>query len=331
MARLPHRQRNEPTFDNGRSAPQGGVEMADLCRKLGSHGAGPRGRSWCPASLRLVVALALVNGPATAQIVLPGAVAPTPEGTTQAPQPTRPKPVGASSAASLGAPVSVPMPAALAGKTLFLDGGKTQVTFAGHDRAIEVARLSLSGESIANSRDLCAVEVQPVPLAVTNLGRATGLEQIQLTFAACPIVFDVLEGAVLVEPAQAACEFKAADCRVNPAGLWGPQAADLGPDKVKEIERARAHADGAVRSNFKALAASTKDRAAIMGFAREQAQFSSSREETCRDYADEGRHGFCATKVTEARAILLRGQLGESLEVKAARKAKKAGHAARTP
>lgn len=263
--------------------------------------------------------------------MLPGAVAPSAEGTTQAPQPSRAKPGGGPSAAAPRAPVPVPAPAALAGKTLFLDGGKTQVTFAGHDRTIEVARLSLSGESIANSRNLCSVEAQPVPLAVTSLGRATGLEQIQVAFAACPIVFDVLDGAVLVESAQASCAFKEADCSVNPVGLWGPQPADLGPDRVKAIERARTQADGAVRSNFKALAASTKDRTAIMGFAREQAQFSSSREETCRDYAGEGRHGFCATKLTEARAIVLRGKLGESLDAKAARKAKKGGHAAKTP
>lgn len=286
-----------------------------------------------PCKLRVLLAmlvLGFAHGPAVAQVVLPGAVAPSPEGTIEAPQPSRPRASGSPSASSLAVPAPAPTPAALAGKTLFLDGGKTQVTFAGHDKTVEVAHLTLSGESIANSRNRCSVEVQPVPLAVSSLGRATGLEQLQVAFAACPIVFDVLDGAVLVEPTQAACEFKAADCRVSPAGLWGPQSVDLGPDKIKEMERARAHADGAVRSNFKALAASTKDRAAIMGFAREQAQFSSSREETCRDYAGEGRHGFCGTKLTEARAVILRSKLGEALDAKATRKGKKAGHAAKT-
>jgi hypothetical protein len=42
--------------------------------------------------------------------------------------------------------------------------------------------------------------------------------------------------------------------------------------------------------------------------AREQASFSSEREQTCRDFNREGNHGFCAAKFTEARALSLRAR-----------------------
>ena len=41
----------------------------------------------------------------------------------------------------------------------------------------------------------------------------------------------------------------------------------------------------------------------------EQAGFSSRREETCRDYAGEDRHGFCASRITLARAVALSAEL----------------------
>jgi hypothetical protein len=40
-----------------------------------------------------------------------------------------------------------------------------------------------------------------------------------------------------------------------------------------------------------------------------QAGFSSLREETCRDYAREDQHGFCAARLTEAHALALRAKL----------------------
>ncbi len=45
-----------------------------------------------------------------------------------------------------------------------------------------------------------------------------------------------------------------------------------------------------------------------MGYARDQAQFSSTREEVCRAYAEETKHGFCSTRLTEARAASLRAK-----------------------
>jgi hypothetical protein len=202
------------------------------------------------------------------------------------------------------------------------------VSFSASDKQVAVSRLSLAGTMISNSRADCQVQADATPIAVTPLGRPKGVDRLQVGFPACPIMFDVLDGAVLAEAGQAACDFKAADCHVEPAGLWGPTVAEFTPARDKEIERARGHADAEVRANYKALVAATKDRPTIMGFAREQAQFSSTREETCRGYAGEGQHGYCAMKLAEARAVELRALLGPALAAKAARLAKKHGHAA---
>jgi uncharacterized protein YecT (DUF1311 family) len=43
----------------------------------------------------------------------------------------------------------------------------------------------------------------------------------------------------------------------------------------------------------------------------EQSRFLSDRDETCRAYSHEDEHGFCAVRLTEARAILLKARLDE--------------------
>ena len=271
-----------------------------------------------PHLAALILVLAGSNLPAMAQLALPGAVEPSPAGsvgTPPAPRPKRPVPADA-----VPAPVHVLSPAVLAGKTFFLNAGYSQVTFEPHADSVEVARMTLKGESTGNSLETCEIDVPGTPVAVRDAGRPDGVTRVQLVLDACPVAFDVLDGAVLVDRTQGTCEFKEKHCRVDPSGLWGPLSGDLGPDKAKGIERARAQAEVAVRKTYKALAASTKDRVAIAGFARDQAQFSSTRTEICRDYVGEGRHGFCAAKLTEARADFLRAKLDESLAAKAERK-----------
>jgi hypothetical protein len=264
------------------------------------------------------VALCSVAG---AQMILPGAVTAPAEGgapaaAAGAPRPAKPKSL-------VPPPLAAPSPLALAGKTFALNGGRSIVSFSVLDKQVSVSRLSLAGSMISNSRADCQVQAEATPIAVTDLGRPRGVTQLQVGFPACPVVFDVLDGAVLAAPGQAACDFKAADCHVDPTGLWGPTAADFSPARDKEIERARGHADAEVRENYKALVAATKDRPTIMGYARDQAQFSSTREEICRDYAGEGQHGYCAMKLAEARAAELRGKLAAALVAKAARMAKR--------
>jgi hypothetical protein len=62
-----------------------------------------------------------------------------------------------------------------------------------------------------------------------------------------------------------------------------------------------------VREGFRVLGerSSPDDKSMV---AREQAGFSSEREQTCRDFNREGNHGFCAAKFTEARASSLRAR-----------------------
>jgi hypothetical protein len=264
-------------------------------------------------------AFLVVNAlPANAQLVLPGAVAPTPEGATVAApaggagasdHPKRKAAVRTGNGAPAAAPAKVPPITSLAGQTYYLNGRKSAVSFDLQDKAVVVTHLSLSGEKISNRQDECAVEIADVPIKATpDPAQPNGVARVALALPACPLVFDVLDGAVLANGEAPACDFKAADCSVRANGLWGPQPGTLGPDKVKIIERALTQAETSVRANFKRLLALTKDRAAVMDDAREQAAFSSQREEVCRDYAGEGRHGFCSTRLTEARAAALRAK-----------------------
>ncbi len=135
--------------------------------------------------------VALVTGAevAKAQMVLPGAVAPTPEGTAMRPDdhPARAKPradgEGPVSRAISG---KVLAPATLAGQILFLNGRKSQIAFGTDAKALAVTRLLLFGSRPSDSRDECQVDVSSVPIATTDLGRPDGLSRIQLALPSCP-------------------------------------------------------------------------------------------------------------------------------------------------
>jgi hypothetical protein len=59
-------------------------------------------------------------------------------------------------------------------------------------------------------------------------------------------------------------------------------------------------------AKFHALLTSAgKDKEAIKQIASEQAGFSSEREVICRNYLREDIHGFCALRITQARALAL--------------------------
>ncbi len=280
-------------------------------------------------STRTILVAAMLAGlvpaaPVAAQMVLPGAVAPTPAGTQISPPAGSPKRLRrhapARDVTRAPAPAVTPAPLSLAGQTLFLNGRKSQITFAEKDKTLQVSRLLLSGTKPPNGTEDCQVEIPGMPLGSTDLGKPNGVSRIKLDLPACAIVFDVLEGAVLAVGDPPSCDFPDKTCRVNPAGLWGPQAGAIGPAEVKTIERARAQADTAVRTDFKLLLTTTRDRPTISDYAREQAGFSSIREEICRDYAGEGRHGFCATRLSQARAAALRAKFVVEAAAKAERK-----------
>ena len=283
-------------------------------------------------SFRPLIALLLLAGApgfAAAQVALPGAVAPTPEGAAAAPAGpapvAKPKPRRrAPEAAGLPtspAPARVVPAAALAGQTLFRGGRGSEIAFALRDKTLVVSRLTLAGQAQDGSE--CRIDVADLPLAVRDEGQPGGMARIGIPVPACPISFDVLDGAALETGDRASCAFAATHCTVDPSGLWGPPAAALTPERDKAIERQRAQAEAAMRANFKRLVAATRDRPTVMGYAREQAQFSSTREEMCRGYAAEVKHGFCATRLTEARAAALRTKADFAEAEKAKRKARR--------
>ena len=266
----------------------------------------------------LVLAACLLATGAQAQLDLSGATAPAPAGTVVTPQPSRPRPAAPREAPLPPAPAT-PSETALVGKTLALNGGRSQIAFTPKDKTVQVSRLVLSGHKISNGRDECQVEVGCLPLALTPLGKTDGLSRFTLALPACPLTFDVLNGAILVGADVPACAIKAADCQADVAGLWGAQPGDLGPDQVKVIERERTAAEKAVRAAYKGLVSSTKDRPTIKDYASDQAGFSSHREELCRNYIGESRHGFCDARLTQARATTLEAQLVVAAAAKEAR------------
>ena len=111
-----------------------------------------------------------------------------------------------------------------------------------------------------------------------------------------------------------ACVFQAADCQASPSGLWGPDGATLEKD-AKAIAKARRSADASISRILRFI--QDRDKASSATWTREQTDFASQRDEVCRDYAAEGRHGFCEDRMTEARAALLRKR-AEDLQHKGA-------------
>lgn len=177
-------------------------------------------------------------------------------------------------------------------------------------------KLKAEGFQAGNLVEPCAISFGDAPLPVTALGRPTGVPRYQLEAPVCPIVFDVLDGAMLVVEPTTPCMIEAAQCRIEPRGLWGPDSRTL-TARAKEIETSRGVAERAVREGYKALSAKA-DAVEQRGIAREQAGFSAERELTCRDFQREGQLGYCGARVTEAKAASIRARLGLTSEPKPA-------------
>ncbi len=193
------------------------------------------------------------------------------------------------------------------GRTLRRNGGFGEATLEKSGTGYGL-KLRAEGFQANNLTEPCAISFGESAVPVTALGRPAGVARYKLEAPACPIVFDVLDGAFLVvEPAQP-CVIEAAACRIDPRGVWGPDARTLGA-RAKDIEGERTRAEIAVREGFKALSAKVElpEQRTI---AREQAGFSSEREQICRDFQREATHGFCGARITEARAASIRARLG---------------------
>lgn len=244
-------------------------------------------------SLRLIalfMASALLAAPVSAQLVLPGAaVPPTSEGATQ-PRPAPPK-------------IKPATIEPLLGKPILQNGFRGRITLI-RDKAGFAAKLIMAGEKISKPNEACgidpggdeAVPMKPLP--------STGAPRFEVLAEGCPFTLSVLDDSVLVTLPQQACLFQSADCRVNPAGLWGPGPSMLEP-RASDFEKERPRADRAVRETYRDMIADARDKAEIRRIAGEQAGFSAEREMTCRNYAREAVHGFCALRFTELRAVTL--------------------------
>jgi hypothetical protein len=271
--------------------------------------------------MRLVLApaalAAAMTGALAQPLQLPGAQPFNPPGTQQA-APAQP---GAPAAPKLPAMPAIRVAGedAILGKTLHRHGHRGEAVFS-KTAAGYGLKLALDGFQIANPVEPCAVSFGEAPVSLAPLGRPNGVPRYRLEAPICPIVFDVLDGAFLVvEPAEP-CVVEAAQCRIDPRGLWGPDARALA-GQAKEIEKARGSAERAVREGYRTLTAKS-DAVEQRSIAREQAGFSAEREMICRDFQREGQLGFCATRVTEARAASLRARLGLDTEPKPAARAK---------
>jgi len=259
----------------------------------------------------LLSALAASTG-AVAQMALPGAVAPAPTGAVAAPAETpKPKPRAAV------APVAPKLPSedSILGRVLYQDGeARGSIELQRRCGALEVARLSLVGDRLTRSGETCRIEVSE-PLRLTPRETASGLHRYEVEFPACPFGFDALDGAILVSAEGKACELKQADCRADPNGLWGMGAGDFDPKRASDMLTMRARIDQTVRNDFKALYDKIKsEKAQRKELVREQAGFSARREEICRSYIQEADFGYCALRVTEARALALGTQLAKGFK-----------------
>ncbi|MBM3552931.1 MAG: hypothetical protein FJX45_14485 [Alphaproteobacteria bacterium] len=253
---------------------------------------------------------------ASAQLVLPGAVTPTPEGTVAGA--AKKKNLGGEMGAAAGPAImpKAPTEDAIVGKTLKRDGEGSAIEFSRAGAELQVAKLTLVGDDLRRSGEACRVEVAGTPLKLTARESDNGLRRYQIAFPACPFAFSVLDGAILVTNEGKACELKEAGCRADPEGLWGMGADEIDPKKGEEMLGARARVEKTVRNNFRELYDRNKKEKLIRNYiVKEQAGFSSWREEVCRSYAREPDFGYCALRLTEARAIALGAQLASGVKL----------------
>jgi hypothetical protein len=253
---------------------------------------------------------------ARAQLMLPGALQASPSTANK----TAPNPFGTAPGQPKPAGLKPPSEETIFGQELSRDGFAGIIAFQrGSGKGLEITRLSIAGEEISHPGEQCQVEaVAGAPIQTRFAGRPNGLSRYEVESETCPFSLDVLEGAVLVTRTPQTCDFRASDCRVDPAGLWGPPGTTIGPDQTKQLERERGRVDSAMLAKFHALLTSAgKDKEAIKQIASEQAGFSSEREVICRNYLREDIHGFCALRITQARALALQAALEDRAKARA--------------
>jgi hypothetical protein len=257
-------------------------------------------------------AAALATSETRGQLMLPGAAPAEPQGARVAPTKHRSSAAAATQVGAFAKGVKagpVAGIASVAGRPLMLNGKSGLLQISGDDTTATVDKLQLAGESVSDSSQRCVIDiVAEKSIEATNVGRPDGLERFEAKVPACPVAFDVLDGAVLVPSQITACVFKAADCQTSPGGLWGPDGASLAGEADK-ILKDRAAAEKAMAKLVHAIEDRVNDSPDAADLARDQKGFAGQREELCRDYAKESVHGYCALRVTEARTALLQTRL----------------------
>jgi len=239
---------------------------------------------------------------ANAQLALPGAGDPTVAALPDASAPAKPK-AKPKPKAALEAKID-----SVLGKTLKLNGTDGAMVIAKHGDALSVEKLTLKGESTADSGAPCTIDVRgDGPIALKSMGKVEGLAHYSIDFPACPLEFDLLDKATLVPQQSVACVFPAASCQANPGGLWGPGADEL-QTSAKEIAAKRQKADAVLSASLNALMKRDKGKNAAK-ISSDEESFASLRDDICKDYDGEATLGFCGSRVTMARAVNLASQL----------------------
>ncbi len=196
-------------------------------------------------------------------------------------------------------------------RPLLLNGTGGQLRLSrGEGGSLKIDKFTLAGEVVSNPTQKCRIDiVGETPITATSQGAPDGLARYTADIPACPLTFDVLDGAVLVPAQNSACVFQAADCQASPGGLWGPDVAQLEGD-AKQFAKDRTSADVGLQEALKIL--QKHDKGAAAALAREQNDFAAQRDDTCHDYVGEPKYGYCASRLTAARAALLRKRTEDS-------------------
>jgi len=277
----------------------------------------------CLAGVALAALLGVLPA-ARAQLALPGAAAPSDAGAV-APEAQSEETAVRKRRAAAGegeaGPAVAPKPPSedsIAEKPLFLDGSRGRMEFQRTAGETRLVKLTLAGDRLSRSGESCSVEAPAAQLKLAPRDGDAGVRRYLVNFTDCPFSLDVLDGAVLVSTEKGACTIAASDCRVDPNGLWGMGGAEFDPKNAKDMLNMRARVEKTVRADFRALYdKNKKDRPLRAYLVREQAGFSSRREEICRNYAQEADFGYCALRVTEARALKLGTEVAKGVKLPA--------------
>lgn len=272
-------------------------------------------RRTAAALLSLVLAATAGGQAAMAQLQLPGAVAPTPQGAAAAGRPAGPRAAGDGTTALPRAVAGPPLrrwEEGLPGRTLRFLGqhGSLVISRGGSAQqpVYTIVARGIVGRRDNDIRNLCTTDLNGgQPLALRPAGRPAGLARYEAAFPGCTMTLDLMADAAFVAAPGGACHFD--DCVVDPAGLWGPNDREIPPDR--EIERARGVAERKLNDGRRILQQRLRTTPEGRAFLQEQAGFPANRERLCRNYgtSDIG-PGFCALKFTEARAENLAARVG---------------------